>query len=66
MAALQQKGARMRNPAKQAYPASMRAARPTPAYDDEVSAEFIARQTAHIEKLQPAGFQLTPVSGDAW
>lgn len=56
----------MRNPAKQAMPASTRAARPTPAYDDEVGADFIARQTAHIESTQPAGFQLTPVSGDAW
>jgi hypothetical protein len=56
----------MRNPAKQAMPASMRAARPTPAYNDEVEVDFIARQAAHIESNQPAGFQLTPVSGDAW
>jgi hypothetical protein len=66
MTTLQQKGARMRHPAKQALPASTRAARPTPAYNDEVETDFIARQEAYIESLQPAGFQLTPVSGDAW
>jgi hypothetical protein len=57
----------MRNPARQAMPASnARAARPTPNYSDEVSADFIARQQAHIEGHQPDGFQLTPVSGDGW
>ncbi len=56
----------MRNPSQQALPASMRVARPTPTYDDEVSEDFIARQQAHIEAKTPANFQLTPVSGDAW
>ncbi len=56
----------MRNPAKQAMPASMRAARPTPTYNDEVSEGFISRQQAHIEGNQSAEFQLTQVSEDAW
>ncbi len=56
----------MRNPAKQAMPASTRAARPTPTYGDEVTSDFIDRQQAHIAGTQPAGFELTPVSGDAW
>lgn len=56
----------MRNPSKQAVSAPPRVARPTPAYHDEVSEDFIARQQAHIEGKNPANFQLTPVSGDAW
>ncbi len=56
----------MRNPARQASPAYTRAARPTPAYSDEVSEDFIARQQAHIESQQGPKFQLTQVSGDAW
>ena len=66
MTALRQKGAKMRNPSKQALPVPTRAARPTPTYHDEVSEDFIARQQAHIEGKMPANFQLTPVSGDAW
>lgn len=56
----------MRHPSRQALPASHRAARPTPTYNDEVTQDFIDRQQAHIEGTQPAGFQLTPISGDAW
>lgn len=57
----------MRQPDKRASASyRMKAARPTPAYDDEVSAAFIGRQQAHIDSTLPENFQLTPVSEDGW
>jgi hypothetical protein len=43
-----------------------RTARPTPPYNDKISAEFIARQQARIDAEKPENFELTPISGDAW
>jgi hypothetical protein len=56
----------MRRPVKDSDETRLRAARPTPTYNDEVSEDFIARQRAHIESRHRAGFELTPVTGDAW
>lgn len=44
----------------------LRAARPTPTYNDEVSEGFIERQNAHIKTQLPANFELTPIPGAAW
>lgn len=56
----------MRLPVRQSGGAPLRAVRPTPSYNDEVSKEFIERQDAHVRSTQGPNFELTPISGDAW
>jgi hypothetical protein len=55
----------MRRPVR-SQEAAYRIARPSAQYADEVSQAFIDRQQAQINRNTPKGFQLTPVSGDAW
>ena len=56
----------MRTPVKQAGPASLRAARPTPNYEDEITEEYIAKQSEYIKVNTGYCVELTPIGGDAW
>ncbi|MGY2733654.1 uncharacterized protein YecE (DUF72 family) [Sphingomonas sp. UYP23] len=60
------KGAFMRIPVKQAGTASLRAARPTPSYNDRVSEEYISQLNAYVAAKNGGPVELTPISGDAW
>ncbi|QJR00859.1 hypothetical protein HH800_00800 [Sphingobium yanoikuyae] len=55
----------MRQPVRQSGGGNLRAARPTPSYNDEVTKDFIERQDARIREAA-GDIELVPISGDAW